>query len=331
MDIVVTGGAGYVGSLLVPELLKNGHKVRVIDWFLFEPNIFADLGDENLVCMKADIRDTEKVKRILEGADLVIHLASISNDPSSELNHDATKTINLEASCHLGDLAEKAGVSRFINASSASVYGIQQGEPASERSVTNPITVYSICKLESEKYLLGLNKPSFQVTSLRPATLSGFAPRLRLDLTVNILSYFAVCQGFIKVFGGEQYRPNLSVRDMVRAYLAVIESDSAVTAGQVFNVCQDNYKVIDIATQIKDTLQMPELDLVVTPTDDKRSYSLDARKFSEVTGFEPEFDVKDSVHDISKALKDGRVPSPGDAKYRNVALLKDYDFSQFLA
>lgn len=326
--ILVTGGAGFVGSLLVPELLKVGYPVNVLDWFIFKKDLFKRFKNSRLNCMVGDIRHQETVKRSLDGVDIVIHLAAISNDPSSELNPDATKRINLEAVCNLADTAKTAGVKRFINASSASVYGIQKGKPSSEDTEPNPITLYSMCKLDSEKYILSLNSPGFTTTSLRPATLSGYSPRLRLDLTVNILTYLAVCKQVVTVFGGEQYRPNLSVKDMVRAYLLFLTCESTKIGGRAFNVSHSNFKVIEIAEEIQRTLDKKNVRIEKTPSDDKRSYSLDASRITEVLGFKPIYDIDDSIIELSGRLTDGTITSPSDAVYRNVEFLRGIDFAK---
>lgn len=327
MKILVTGGAGYVGSLLIPHLLNEEYDVSVLDWFIFKQDVFQHLKTTHLKCIRGDIRDEELVKRSLEGVDTVIHLAAISNDPSSELNPKATNQINLEAACKLADISKEMGVMRFINASSASVYGVQQDKPASEDSETNPITIYAKCKLESESYIISKNNHRFITTSLRPATLSGYTPRLRLDLTVNIFTYHAICLGSIKVFGGEQYRPNLSVKDMVRAYMHVLKTDPNKIGGRVFNVSQANFKVIEIAEIVRQVIGKNDLKVEITPSDDKRSYSLNASQITRELGFKPIYDLNNSIRELSKKLLDGTVVNPSGYVYRNVELLKQIDFN----
>lgn len=326
--ILITGGAGYVGSLLVPTLLREDYIIEVLDWFIFKQDVFQHFHTNNLTCIKGDIRHHETVKRALEGVETVIHLAAISNDPSSELNTKATREINLEAACKLADISKACGVKRFINASSASVYGIHQGKPATEDSTPNPVTLYSKCKLESEHYILSLNNHNFTATSLRPATLSGFAPRLRLDLTVNILTYHAVCTGVINVFGGEQYRPNLSVKDMVRAYKEFIRVDPEKIGGRAFNISQDNFKVLEIAQRIQSLLNNIDIEVKKIPSEDKRSYSLDASRITQELGFKPAYDIDDSIQELANKLIDGLSPGPSHYIYRNVELLKRTDFTR---
>lgn len=319
-----------MGSLLVPSLLREGYSINVLDWFIFKKDVFDYLQTNDLKCINGDIRDQDTIKQSLEGVETVIHLAAVSNDPSSELNPKATKEINLDATCKLADIARTCGVKRFINASSASVYGIQEGKLAVEDCAPYPITLYSKCKLESERYILSLNSHDFIATSLRPATLSGYAPRLRLDLTVNILTYHAVSSGVITVFGGEQYRPNLSVKDMVQAYKEFVRVDSSKIAGRTFNISQDNFKVIEIARRIQSKLNNIDIEVKKIPSEDKRSYSLDASRIAREIGFKPVYNIEDSIQELANKLLNGLTPPPSHYIYRNVELLKRTDFTHLL-
>lgn len=321
MHVLVTGGAGYVGSLLVPALLRAGHTVTVLDWFIFEPRQFGAPA-RDLTCVVGDLRDGEKVKEALGHAEALIHLAAISNDPSSELDPDATWEINFEASCGLLESAERAGVRRFVNASSASVYGIRDEENVTEELEPQPQTVYARSKAEFESYLLTRDRPGFTATSVRPATLSGYAPRMRLDLTVNILTYHAVCAGEVRVFGGGQYRPNLSVNDMVRAYLTFLELPAEKVGGRTFNLCEANYTVLEIAERIGRVLEREEMPIRRTPTDDNRSYRLCAERAAHELGFRAAFDLDHSIREVAAALTDGRIPESAHPRYRNVEWLK---------
>jgi nucleoside-diphosphate-sugar epimerase len=327
MKILVTGGAGYVGSLLIPALLDKGHSITVLDWFLFEPRQFSR-PLPRLKCVVGDLRDENKVKESLENVETVIHLAGISNDPSSELNPQATRDINYKASCRLVDLAQQSGVGIFINASSASVYGIREEENITEELEPRPQTIYARCKAEGEAYVLSSNRRDFLTTSVRPATLSGFAPRMRLDLTVNILTYHAVCKNFLQVFGGAQYRPNLSVKDMIRLYLLLLETAPEKIAGQTFNVCQENYTVLEIAEKIREALGESQMEIRHVPTADNRSYRLSGERARCVLGFVPAFDLEDSIKEVASALRDGRIKDPANIRYRNVEWLKQYDLSE---
>lgn len=326
MHVLITGGAGYVGSLLVPALLRAGHTVTVLDWFIFEPRQFAS-PTPGLTCLVGDLRDGEKVRAALEHAEAVIHLAAISNDPSSELDPEATWEINFKASCGLLDLAERAGVRRFINASSASVYGVRDEERVTEELEPRPQTVYARSKAEFESYLLGRNRNDFTATSVRPATLSGYAPRMRLDLTVNILTYHAVCAGEVRVFGGGQHRPNLSVYDMVRAYLTFLDLPAEKVGGRTFNLCEGNYTVMEIAERIRQVLGREDILIRRTPTNDNRSYRLCAERAADELGLEAEDGLDHSIREVAAALTDGRIPEPEHPRYRNVEWLKVRQFS----
>src|SRR5581483_11919689 len=214
--VLVTGGAGYVGSALVPRLLEAGHRVRFLDLYLFGDDVLAGVrGHPNLQEVKADLRDRAAVERHLKGCDAVIHLACISNDPSFELDPALARTINYDAFPALVALSKSAAVRRFIYASSSSVYGVSDEPDVGEEHPLRPLTDYSKYKALCEPILLAEQSPSFTTVVVRPATVCGYAPRQRLDLTVNILTNHAVNLGKITVFGGEQLRPNIHIDDMV--------------------------------------------------------------------------------------------------------------------
>ncbi len=325
MHILVTGGAGYVGSRLVPALLEAGHTVTVLDWFFFEPRQFVE-PVPGLTCIVGDLRDREKVKEALDHADAVIHLAAISNDPTCELNPSVTWDINFEASCRLADLAQQAGVRRFINASSASVYGIKEEERVTEELPSSPETIYGRSKAESEAYILAANNKRFTTTSVRPATLSGYAPRMRLDLTVNILTYQAICKNLLQVFGGSQYRPNLALNDMVRAYLLLLTIAAEKVAGRTFNLSEGNYRVLGIAEEIKRVLGLEDLEIRRVPTKDTRSYRLCADRAAQELGFTASLNLEHSIRDVATAFIDGRIFDPDQPRYRNIEWLKGQNF-----
>ena len=218
--ILVTGGAGYVGSKLVPALISAGHRVHVLDLYIFGEDIFGDLAeDANLKQFKGDIRDKATVDKAVAGCDTVIHLACVSNDPSFELDPTLGKSINYDAFRPLIHAAKRAGVNRFIYASSSSVYGIKEDRNVTEDLPLEPITDYSKFKALCEKILEEEREPGFTTLTIRPATVCGFAPRQRLDLTVNILTNHAVNNGKILVFGGSQRRPNIHIGDIVDLYV----------------------------------------------------------------------------------------------------------------
>ena len=216
--IMITGGAGYVGARLVPKLIEDGYKVTVLDLYLYGDDVLASSRGDSLTEIKGDIRDIEAIKRSLEGADAVIHLACISNDPSFELNPDLGKSINLDALEPMVAASKEAGVKRFVYASSSSVYGVKEEERVTEDLSLEPMTDYSKFKMMGETISLAAASDDFVVTCIRPATVCGYSPRQRLDVIVNLLSGHAHYNNSVKVFGGTQYRPNVHIDDMVDAY-----------------------------------------------------------------------------------------------------------------
>lgn len=222
--VLVTGGAGYVGAVAVPKLLRAGYRVKVLDLYIYGEHVFDQVKrDLNLVQIKGDIRDAGLLDRELAGVDAVIHLACISNDPSYELNPDLGKSINFDAFLPLVSLAKKHKVKRFIYASSSSVYGVKEEDAVTEDLPLTPLTDYSKYKALCEEVLLKEANDEMACLILRPATVCGYSPRLRLDLTVNILTNFAVNKGEIQVFGGSQKRPNIHIDDMSDLYLQSLQ------------------------------------------------------------------------------------------------------------
>lgn len=317
--VLVTGGGGYVGSALVPSLLSAGYHVRVLDTFWFSAPTPAAPGLDVVV---GDIRDRSVVESCLAGVDAVVPLSAMSNDPSGDLRPSVTKEINLDASLMLGALAERAGVKRFINISSASVYGVSEAPEVIETLRLNPQTLYAQYKARTEEELLARDRAQFVVTSVRPATLSGYAPRLRLDLTVHIFTYQAIVDGRLTVFGGVQQRPNLSVHDLVRAIHLLLKAPADNVRGRTFNLVESNHSVRDIATKVASALGRPELPVTTTPTDDNRSYRLNGDRIHDELGFRPMYDITHSITAVAAALQDGRVPDPGGSQWRNVVHLK---------
>src|SRR5580765_1947678 len=254
--ILVTGGGGYVGSALVPELLRHGYFVKVVDLFWYGEDVFGDHNQH--LCLervKLDIRDSAKLKETLAGVDAVIHLACISNDPSFELDPGLGKSINYDAFAGLLQGSIDQGVRRFIYASSSSIYGVKEELDVREDAKPEPLTDYSKFKLDCERDLLAHANPGgMERVIIRPATVCGYANRLRLDLTVNILTIHALVNHKIRIFGGKQLRPNLNVMDMVRAYLLFLDAPREKDDREAFNVGSQNRSVDDIAFIVRDTL-----------------------------------------------------------------------------
>ncbi len=327
MRIFVAGGAGYVGSKLVPELLKAGHEVVVYDLYLYDETTFSELRDEpRLVQIRADVRDIDRVRAALVGCDAVIHLACISNDPSFELNPDLGKSINLDCFEPFVLAAKAAGCKRFIYASSSSVYGVKEEPNVTEDMSLEPLTDYSRFKAECEQILLKHIDDTFIGVIIRPATVCGYAPRQRLDVVVNILTNLAYHTGKIKVMGGSQMRPNIHIDDMVRAYLHFLALPSAQVQGQIFNVGYHNQSVSELGEAVRRIVgKKRPVEVVVEPTNDHRSYRISSEKAASV-GFVTQYTIDDAVANLVSAFEQGLLPnSLEDKRYFNLKTLKAMD------
>ncbi len=321
--ILVTGGAGYVGSSLVPKLLEAGYGVSVLDLYLYGEEALAPVRDNpGLTEIKGDLRDADALTRAVAGCDAAIHLACISNDPSFELDPDLGKSINLDAFRPLVRASKAAGVRRFIYASSSSVYGVKDVPDVTEDMSLEPLTDYSRFKADCERILLEEREPGFVGLTLRPATVCGYAPRLRLDLTVNILTNHAINNGRITVFGGSQLRPNIHIEDMTDLYLRCLEYEDEAIDGEIFNAGYQNHSVMDIASMVKAVIG-ENVEIVTTPTDDNRSYMVSSDKIKRALGFSPRHTIEEAVADLKAAFDAGLVPDPlDDIRYFNVKLMQ---------
>jgi len=317
--VLVTGGAGYVGAVLVPKLLAKGYKVKVLDLYLYGEDVFdAVKGNPNLEHIKGDIRDHGLLERVIPGCEAVIHLACISNDPSFELDLELGKSINYDAFIDLVKVSKARGVRRFVYASSSSVYGIKDVQNVTEDLALEPLTDYSKYKAMCEDVLMKERVPGFTTLIVRPATVCGYSPRLRLDLTVNILTSHAVTNRQIKVFGGDQMRPNIHVDDMADFYIKSLEWPDASIDGKIYNVGYHNHKVRDIANMVKGVIG-EDVKIITTPTDDNRSYHVSSDKIKRELGFAPKRDIEDAVRDLAAAFEDGRIPDAmTDDRYYNI-------------
>jgi nucleoside-diphosphate-sugar epimerase len=305
---MITGGAGYVGAVLVPKLLKQGHKVTVLDLYIYGDDVLEEARRfSGLREVHGDIRDPKAVKEALEGCDTVIHLACISNDPSYDLDPGLGKSINYDCFRPLVRAAKEAGVKRFIYASSSSVYGIKEEHDVHEDLELEPLTDYSKFKALCEEVLKEECAPGFTTLILRPATVCGYSPRLRLDLTVNILTNHAINNGKITVFGGDQLRPNIHIQDMTDLYIKAVEAPAETIDGKIWNAGYENYSVMDIARMVQKVVGQ-DVDIIVTPTDDNRSYHVSSEKISKEFGFVPQHTIEDAVRELKDAFEKGLIP-----------------------
>ena len=298
--IFITGGAGYVGSKLVPKLLKLGYEVTVLDLMIYGENVLN--SHEKLKKIKGDIRNKSLLEKIIPGHDSVIHLACISNDPSYELNPTLGKSINYDAFEPLVKVSVESNVNRFIYASSSSVYGIKKEKNVTEDMKLEPLTDYSKFKGECEKILNCYKSDNFITTTIRPSTVCGYAKRQRLDLVVNILTNHAFHNREIKVFGGDQLRPNVHIDDMVDSYLVILNAAPKKINGQIFNVGFKNQSVNELANDVKEVIGY-DINIINTKSDDNRSYHVSSEKIKDILGFETKYTIKDAVLDLKNAFE----------------------------
>ena len=323
--VFITGGAGYVGAVMVPHLLEQGFEVTVLDLMIYGEHVLQK--HDNLNAIKGDIRDQELLKKIILGHDVVIHLACISNDPSFELNPDLGKSINLDAFRPLVEISKNSNVKRFFYASSSSVYGIKEEPNVHEEMELEPLTDYSIFKADCEKILAEYQSNDFTTATIRPATVCGYSPRQRLDVVVNILTNLAYHKREISIFGGDQLRPNIHIADMVEAYMVLLRAPKEKIAGQIFNAGYENQSVKDIAEIVKNTVGS-DVKLITTPTDDNRSYHISSNKIKTELGFKAKHTIRDAVADLCEAFDKGLLPnSLEDEMYFNIKRMQNINLS----
>jgi nucleoside-diphosphate-sugar epimerase len=324
--ILVTGGAGYKGCVLVPKLLNHGYKVVVYDLMLFGS---AGLPSHpRLEVVKGDIRDTSSYAAAVQGCDAVIHMACISNDPSFELDPRLSTTINYDCFEPMVKASRDAGVRRFVYISSSSVYGVSDAPEVTEDHPLVPLTDYSRCKALCEPILLGYQTADFIPVIVRPATVCGYSPRMRFDLTVNILTNHAVNKGVITVFGGAQKRPNIHIDDVCELYVKMLEFPDDMVAGEIFNAGYENHTVAQLAGMAKIGVESAfpgkaPIRIETTSTNDNRSYHVSSRKIAAKLGYRPSRTIDDAINDLCGAFQAGRFnDSMGNEEYVNVKRVK---------
>jgi len=314
--ILITGGAGYVGAVLTPYLLSKGHKITVIDLMIYGKEVLKD--HKNLRVIEGDIRNKNLLEKIMSNHDIVIHLACISNDPSFELNPQLGKSINLDAFTPLVEIAKKNLVKRFIYASTSSVYGIKEEKDVDENMSLSPLTDYSKYKVDCETILKKNLSENFTPIIIRPATVCGYSPRQRFDVIVNILTNLAYHKREISVFGGNQLRPNVHIKDMVNAYEALIEAPDSKIKGEIFNVGYENKSVLELANIVKKIVGS-DVVLKTTQSNDNRSYHISSNKIKKVLNFNFNFTISNAVEDLILAFEKKLFNNPlSNEKYFNI-------------
>ena len=326
---MVTGGAGYVGAVLVPKILNKGCRVKVLDLYTYGEDVFDGIKDKsNLEQIKGDICDQALLRSSLRRCDAVIHLACIANDPTFELNPVLSRQVNFDAFEPLVRISKESNVERFIYASTCSVYGISDALNVTEDHPLVPITDYNKYKGLCEPVLLKYQSPEFTPVIIRPATVCGYSPRLRLDLTVNILTTHAVVEGKIKVFGGKQMRPNIHIKDMVNLYVLLLELPDSRIAGKTYNAGYQNYTVAELAEKVREVVnrEMPErgkIAVEVVPSNDIRSYHISSERIKRELGFTPHYSIEDAVAELVRAFKAGKIQNPmTDNRYYNIKTMQ---------
>lgn len=329
-NILITGGAGYCGSVIVPHLLSKGHKVTVFDMMFFGNNHLPK-ENENLNIIRGDIRDIISFKKALNGIEAVLHLACISNDVSFELDEKLSTSINYEAFEPLVLACKESGIKRFVYASSSSVYGVSNKPNVTEDHPLVPLTLYNKYKGMCEPILKKHTDSNFIGVTFRPATVCGYAPRQRLDLSVNILTNLAVRNNVITVFGGEQLRPNLHVNDYADLCDLLLNADDDLIADEIFNCGYENKSIMDIALDVQKIVssKFPDrksVDIKISDSDDKRSYHINSDKILNKLGFAPKLSISDAVNDLCNAFNNNLLPnSLEDDNYYNLKIMKNYN------
>ena len=329
-SIFITGGAGYCGTRLIPQLIKSGHKITVYDNFYFG-NFLQHLAGEKLKLIKGDIRDTEKIKTECKTNDIFISLACISNDASFALDEDLSTSINMDAFEPMVAAAKESKIKRFVYASSSSVYGVSDEKNVTEEHPLLPLTLYNKFKGLCEPILKKYTDESFEGVIFRPATVCGYSARLRLDLSVNILTNHAINKNKITVFGGSQLRPNLHIQDYCDVVELLALADIDKIRDETFNVGFQNMSIMDLAILVKKVVlkNFPEkgdIPIEITESDDNRSYHINSEKIKKILNFQPKHSIEDAITELCDAFKNGKIINSFENDiYFNVKRLKNLE------
>ena len=328
--ILITGGFGYVGSRLTPTLLENGYKVKVIDLCLYGEYGLEALKSHprysswtnNFELIRGDIRDPDAVTQAMADVDTVIHLAAVSNDPTGDLDETLTRQVNFDAVGLLVIKAKEAGVTRFINASSSSVFGIKDMADVTEEIEPEPLTFYSKYKMLSEWIIRAAATDSFCTVNIRPATICGYSPRQRFDLTVNKLTADAIRKKCITVHGGKQRRPNVGMNDVVNLYSKLIETERSRINGKTFNFGFENYSIIDIARIIESELSDIAPTVTIQPVYDNRDYHISSKYIESVLPYKPLSSIHAEVAELRNMFDKGEFMDIDAPQYYNLKIMK---------
>ena len=319
--ILVTGGAGYIGSYVTRLLLERGYRVRVLDKLAWGGASLDEVKDHpRFELHQGDIRHVEDLVESLAGVAGVVHLAGIVGDPACALDPDTTFSINLEATQVMVDVAKYRKVDRFVFASTCSVYGASDDYTLNEGSLLNPVSLYAETNLQSEDMILrGFRYSGTVPVIMRFATIYGLSPRMRFDLVANIMTAKAATEGKVKVYGGDQWRPMVHARDAARAAVACLEGDAARVKGEIFNVGSDaqNYRILELGKLVAATIDGAEVE-VMEESPDPRSYKVSFDKIRHVLGFTADRAVEDGVREMAAAIRDGTIADYQDDRYYNV-------------
>lgn len=324
MRILIIGGGGYVGSMLVQKLVEQKIDVLVLDLFIYgnPKRVFSNFYESRyLTVIKGDLRDRDLMENLISKTDHVIHLACISNDPSFELNPNLGKSINYDSFYPLIKICKKK-IDKFIFASSSSVYGIKDNKEVTEELSLEPLTDYSKYKALCENILINESGNNFCSTILRPATVCGYSYRTRLDVIVNILTNNGFNKRKIIINGGEQKRPNIHIKDMVNAYIEIINQPNEMVKEEIFNVGFENYTLDEIGTLVKKKLGN---DIIIEhqETNDKRSYHISSKKITQNLDFKPKFSIEIAIEDLKKAFEKKLIlDSFNDPRYFNIKMMQ---------
>lgn len=323
MDVLVTGGAGYIGNILVEKLLDKGYKVRVLDLMLFGDDALEPLKDnENLEIMTGDIRHIKDLTYAMKGVNTVMHLAGIVGDPACSVNEQATQSVNIEATKAIMEICKYHGVERIIFASSCSVYGASKLPWVNEGSFLNPVSLYAKSKIDSEQIILNsanyFDRNRITPVILRFATVFGWSRRMRFDIVVNLLTAKAVIDKEITIYGGDQYRPFVHVQDVADACIAAFEAEKELVDRQIFNVGDNNlnYRISEVGETVAKIVPDAEVKYIKYKEDD-RTYRVSFDKINYVLGWKAKWSLEDGIKEMKKMIEELGIGDYREDKYRN--------------